>query len=92
MDESFTAAAQTLVFQCPRCAHQNSDDFEVLDVATPSPWCCAGCTRTFSVMLRECEHCGAESIDVALHSSELAPGEDQPCSICGRRSTRDEEL
>jgi transcription elongation factor Elf1 len=89
MDPSLNDTA--LRFECPRCGHEESDDYEVVDVGIPTAWRCSGCSRPFSVMLLECHDCGAERVESALQASEHSAIEHIHCGQCGCGLLRHEE-
>ena len=60
MDPSDDCSA--LRFECPRCGHVETDDYEVIDRNAAVDWRCESCLRLFSVLLTECEHCGKPSL------------------------------
>lgn len=73
-----------LRFECPRCGHVERNDYEVIDAATPTACRCGSCRRVFSVLLMECDHCGGETVSVALSAAELPQPADVACSDCGK--------
>jgi transcription elongation factor Elf1 len=85
-----SACDGVLSFRCPRCGYAASDDYEVIDSGAPATWRCGACTRAFSVLLVECEACGGEAVDVALHLNEHAPLHDIKCRDCGSPVVRDD--
>jgi transcription elongation factor Elf1 len=90
MDPSEDCSA--LKFECPRCGHVETDDYEVIDRGAAVDWRCGSCMRLFSVLLTECEHCGCEALHAALTSAEQANPTDVRCHHCGRASSRHEDL
>jgi transcription elongation factor Elf1 len=73
-----------LRFACPRCGHEAADDYEVIEPQVPARWRCGACATAFSVLLLECEGCGTESVEVALHASEHTALADMTCRACGQ--------
>jgi len=90
MDPSDDCSA--LRFECPRCGHVATDDYEVIDGGTAVDWRCGSCVRLFSVLLTECEHCGREGVQAALTGAEQANLTDVRCQHCGRTSLRHDDL
>ena len=90
MDPSDDCSA--LRFECPRCGHVETDDYEVIDRDAAVDWRCESCLRLFSVLLSECEHCGCEGVHAALTGAEQANSTYIRCQYCGKPSLRHEDL
>lgn len=81
-----------LRFECPRCAHVATDDYEVIDSGVPVDWRCEVCRRMFNVLLTDCELCGCETIHVALAGVEQVVAIDALCHRCVKPSSSNEAL
>lgn len=84
--------SEPLRFGCPRCGHQQVDDYEVIDPGVATEWRCGQCKRPFAVLLTECERCAAESVTVALALVEMvAPSAPPDCVSPHRWCLRHDE-
>lgn len=83
--------SSTLSFACPRCGHEQHDEYEVIDLAVPTDWRCAACARVFSVLLTECPHCASETVTAALAEAEQPAVADVLCAACGKGSRGHDE-
>ena len=81
-----------LRFECPRCGHSETDDFEVIDRGIAVNWRCESCRRLFSVLFTECENCGFEGVQTALTGAEQENTTDVLCRRCGKPSLHHEHL
>lgn len=91
MENLAIGGGSALTFACPRCGDSQTDDFEILDLNTPTDWRCEACARLFNVRLTDCMHCGAETVSVALNASEQ-PQPSAVCPACGKAAHGDEGL
>lgn len=83
MESPSSDLGSILAFSCPRCGHGETDEYEVIGLDMPTNWRCSSCMRVFSVLLKECLHCSAEIVAVALEESEQAADCNGNCVVCG---------
>ncbi|MDZ7590511.1 MAG: hypothetical protein U5L05_07385 [Rubrivivax sp.] len=91
MNEPPSESSSVLSFSCPRCGHENDDEYEVIDATRPTDWRCGACNHVFSVLLTECWHCAAETVTVALVGTEQCAAGNVICRHCGKPGLRYEQ-
>jgi len=90
MDALLDPGSSVVEFACPRCGHQAVDEWETIADRHPASWRCNACLSGFSVLIVECQHCAAETSDVALCEAELEPASRLRCRSCSHLCLHDE--
>lgn len=75
--------AEELSFCCPHCQHPYKDDLELLDPDEAHVFYCENCSRPFSVLIKECPACAADTSFVQMELSPAVPEAPLRCSGCG---------
>jgi transcription elongation factor Elf1 len=75
--------AEELSFRCPHCQHPYTDGMELLDADEAHVFCCENCAKTFSVLLKECSVCAANTPIVQMELWPSASVFQLYCSACG---------
>ncbi len=69
---------------CPRCTHDNTDDWDALQVGAEGPITCEACGQEFQLLVWECNKCEDHVASTWLGSDPLdAMRPRMRCVTCG---------
>ncbi|ABE47333.1 hypothetical protein Bpro_5479 (plasmid) [Polaromonas sp. JS666] len=74
---------EDLSFRCPHCQHPYQDELELLNADEAHVFRCENCSKTFSVVIKECSACAADTPIVQMELSPAVPFAQSHCSGCG---------
>lgn len=77
---------------CPLCSHNNSDDWDCLQIGSEGPITCEACEKQFQLLVWECHKC-EDHVAATWNGGALAAAQ-RPrmrCGSCGAEHGQDKE-
>lgn len=69
---------------CPHCAHENTDDWDALQIGAEGPITCEACGKQFQMLVWECHKCEDHVASTWLGSESAASMRPRMrCGTCG---------